>query len=75
MELKPLTDLTVADAYELLSSAFGQRDLPTLDAIENEDWGRDYLLSRLHDLDDGDLAAAGLTRAPDEFNDSAPESA
>jgi hypothetical protein len=34
--------------------------LPPLDAIENEDWGRDYLLSRLLEYPASALAEAGL---------------
>lgn len=56
-----IVELGVAEAYELLSNRFGVRDLPPLDAIENEDWGRDSLLSRFLDLAPADLVAAGLT--------------
>lgn len=60
MALIPITDLGVAEAYELLSVRFGLADLPPLDAIENEDWGRDFLLSRFLDLPAEALAEAGL---------------
>lgn len=62
MALRPIVDLGVAEAHDLLATHFGQADLPPLDAIENEDWGRDYLLSRLQDLSDDALRAVGLTR-------------
>lgn len=58
----PIVELGVDEAYALLRDQFGRADLPPLEAIENEDWGRDYLLSRLAELDPGDLAAAGLCR-------------
>jgi hypothetical protein len=61
--LKPIVELGVAEAYELLLVRFGARDLPPLDAIENEDWGRDYLLSRLQELPPVALAEAGLGRS------------
>jgi hypothetical protein len=51
----------VAEAYELLRNRFDQSDLPPLDAIENEDWGRDALLSRFLDIPASDLRAAGLS--------------
>jgi hypothetical protein len=35
--------------------------LPPLDAIDNEDWGRDYLLSRFLDIPAPLLAEAGLS--------------
>jgi hypothetical protein len=57
----PIVELGVSEAYELLRDRFGQPDLPPLDAIENEDWGRDALLSRFLDLPAADLLAAGLS--------------
>lgn len=60
MGLTPIVELGVAEAYTLLRDRFGQTDLPPLDAIENEDWGRDWLLSRFQDLPADALAAAGL---------------
>ncbi|HWE38782.1 MAG TPA: hypothetical protein VG406_19695 [Isosphaeraceae bacterium] len=66
MALKPIVELGVAEAYDLLVGRFGQVDLPPLDAIENEDWGRDLLLSRFLDIPPADLAAAGLTAREDE---------
>jgi hypothetical protein len=44
-----------------LTERFGLTDLPPLEAIENEDWGRDLLLSRLAELPPTALAEAGLT--------------
>lgn len=60
MELTPVVDLGVAEAYELLTRVFGVTDLPPLEAIENEDWGRDSLLSRFEAFPAAELAAAGL---------------
>lgn len=60
MALTPIVELGVDEAYDLLVRAFGARDLPPLKAIENEDWGRDYLLSRFLDLPAEALASAGL---------------
>lgn len=54
-------ELGVAEAYELLTGRFGVADLPPLDAIENEDWGRDLLLSRFLEIPAEALAAAGVT--------------
>jgi hypothetical protein len=63
MALKPspIVELGVAEAYVLLTERFGQTDLPPLDAIENEDWGRDFLLGRFQEYTAEQLAAAGLT--------------
>ena len=61
MPLIPIVELGVAEAYELLTQRFGVADLPPLEAIENEDWGRDQLLSRFLSLSPQALADAGLT--------------
>ena len=50
MELKPIVELGVAEAYALLTGRFGLTDLPPLEAIEYEDWGRDLLLSRFQEI-------------------------
>lgn len=60
MALTPIVELGVSEAYAILVDRFGQADLPPLDAIENEDWGRDFLLSRFLDLPPQALAEAGL---------------
>ena len=70
MELIPVVELGVAEAYAILAGRFGQSDLPPLEAIENEDWGRDHLLSRFESIPVQALAEAGLTR--DEGWDLAP---
>ena len=61
MELTPVVELGVAEAYALLTERFGLTDLPPLDAIENEDWGRDLLLSRFLSFPAEALAEAGIT--------------
>ncbi|HEV3120354.1 MAG TPA: hypothetical protein VGY53_00555 [Isosphaeraceae bacterium] len=65
MVLKPIVELGVSEAYEILVGRFGVRFLPPLDTIENEDWGRDLLLSRFLDLPKQELAEAGLTLEDD----------
>jgi hypothetical protein len=60
MELMPVVELGVSEAYELLTGRFGVSGLPPLDAIENEDWGRDLLLSRFGEIPAEALAEAGL---------------
>lgn len=67
--LTPILELGVAEAYELLVSRFGLSDLPPLLAIENEDWGRDYLLSKFLTLPAQSLQEAGLSAA--DVEDSA----
>ncbi len=60
MELIPIIELGVSEAFEILTDRFGVTDLPPLDSLENEDWGRDYLLSRFLELPRTALAEAGL---------------
>ena len=61
MALTPIVELGVAEAYRLLTEHFGVVDLPPLAAIENEDWGRDLLLSRFQEFSAAALAEAGVT--------------
>jgi hypothetical protein len=63
MARRHLLELGVDEAYRLLVGEVGaEPGLPPLEAIENEDWGRDYLLSRLAALDDATLDQLGLLR-------------
>lgn len=61
MALTPIVELGVSEAYEILTARFGVTDLPPLESIENEDWGRDYLLGRFLELPEEALRAVGLT--------------
>ncbi|HEX8200564.1 MAG TPA: hypothetical protein VF590_08755 [Isosphaeraceae bacterium] len=63
MALTPIVELGVAEAYGLLVGRCGvdPADLPPLEALEHEDWGRDLLLSRFQEIPAAALAAAGLT--------------
>jgi hypothetical protein len=61
MDLTPIVELGVAEAYEILTVRFGLTDLPPLEAIENEDWGRDLLLGRFQEIPPDALTEAGLT--------------
>ncbi len=65
--LIPIVELGVDEAYALVVERLGQKDIPPLEAIENEDFGRDLLLTRLYERSDAELAALGLRRdEPDE---------
>ena len=59
--MTPVVELGVAEAYALLTERFGVTDLPPLDAIEYEDWGRDLLLSRFTQVPAEALVEAGIT--------------
>jgi hypothetical protein len=63
--MRSILDLTTEEAYRLATEHFGH-DLPPLDAVENEDWGRDYVLQRLQQHSAEELAAVGLRRAEAE---------
>jgi hypothetical protein len=70
MALTPIVELGVAEAYAILTEQFGLTGLPPLDAIENEDWGRDYLLGRFLEIPASALADAGLRLDEPELRDS-----
>ena len=63
--LRSVYDLTTEEAYRIAAEQFGH-ELPPLEAVENEDWGRDYILQRLRQHTDEELAAIGISFAPDE---------
>ena len=58
--MRSIFDLSTEEAYHMVRDSFGH-ELPPLDAVDNEDWGRDYVLQhfQLHTAEA--LAAAGLT--------------
>jgi hypothetical protein len=75
MNLRPIVELGVDEAYQIVDARGGvASDLPPLAAIENEDWGRDFLLAKLWDWTDAELAAAGLTRTDRENDDLTTDS-
>jgi hypothetical protein len=57
--LRSIHDLTTEEAYRLAAEHFGQPQ-PPLEAVENEDWGRDYVLQKLLMHTEAELAALGL---------------
>lgn len=59
--MRSIYDLTTEEAYHLVADHFGD-ELPPLDAIENEDWGRDYVLQKLLQHTPEELATVGLRR-------------
>ena len=59
--MQSIHDLTTEEAYRLAVEWLGEM-LPPLDAIENEDWGRDYVLQRIMMHDDMELSLAGIRR-------------
>ena len=63
-------DLTTEEAYRIVAEHFGH-PLPPLDAVENEDWGRDYVLQTLLEHTREELAAAGV--ALDAPNQASPD--
>jgi hypothetical protein len=58
--MRRIHDLTTAEAYRLAAEHF-HHELPPLEAVENEDWGRDYVLQRLLSQSPEELAAIGLS--------------
>ena len=58
--MRSIYELTTEEAYRLVHDHFGH-ELPPLDAVENEDWGRDYVLQHLQRHSAEELAFVGLT--------------
>ena len=58
--MRSIYELTTEEAYRLVSEHFGHA-LPPLEAVENEDWGRDYVLQHFQKHTPQELAEAGLT--------------
>jgi hypothetical protein len=59
MTPRSIHDLTTEEAYRIAAEQFGH-ELPPLEAVENEDWGRDYVLQKLLEHTAAELRAAGL---------------
>lgn len=57
--MRSIHDLTTEEAYHLVRDHFGH-DLPPLEAVEQEDWGRDYVLQQLLEHGAEELLAVGL---------------
>ena len=58
--MRSIFDLTTEEAYQVVSTELGYA-LPPLDAVENEDWGRDYVLQCLLRHTPEELAAAEIS--------------
>jgi len=61
--MRSIFDLATEEAYRIVAGHFGH-ELPPLDAVENEDWGRDYVLQHFERHTSEELAAVGLTLEP-----------
>ncbi|GIW80614.1 MAG: hypothetical protein KatS3mg105_2421 [Gemmatales bacterium] len=72
--MRCIYELTTEEAYHIASRRFGHV-LPPLEAIENEDWGRDYVLQCLQGHSTEELASAGLTWDTDSAVDETPKNA
>lgn len=61
--MRSIHDLTTAEAYQLVTEHFGLT-MPPQDAVENEDWGRDYVLQWLLAQGPDALKQLGLSSEP-----------
>jgi hypothetical protein len=57
--LRSIYELSTEEAYRIVGEAFGHA-LPPIDAIENEDWGRDYVLQHFLQHTADELARVGV---------------
>jgi hypothetical protein len=60
---RSIFDLTTEEAYGIVSEQLGH-ELPPLDAVENEDWGRDYVLQCFQRHSAEQLTQLALTMEP-----------
>jgi hypothetical protein len=58
--MRSVFDLSTEEAHRLATEHFSH-ECPPLDAVENEDWGRDYVLQLLRTHSAEELAAVGLS--------------
>ena len=63
--MRSIFDLTTEEAYRIVSEQLGH-PLPPLDAVENEDWGRDYVLQHFQQHSAQELANLGLCMDPSD---------
>lgn len=63
--MRSIYDLTTEEAYRIVRDHFGH-ELPPLEAVENEDWGRDYVLQKLLQHSAQELLAIDLVVSNDE---------
>jgi hypothetical protein len=57
--MRSIHDLTTEEAYHLVKDVLGHA-LPDLDSVENEDWGRDYVLQHFQEHTAAELERIGL---------------
>jgi hypothetical protein len=57
--MRSIHDLTTEEAYHLVRDQLGH-ELPPLDAVENEDWGRDYVLQHFQRYTAEELTHIGV---------------
>jgi hypothetical protein len=62
--MRSIFELTTEEAYRIVAGHFGHA-LPPLKAVENEDWGHDYVLQHFERHTADELAAVGLTLEPE----------
>ena len=65
---RAIVELGVEEAYAILRTHLSDASLPPIEAIENEDWGRNFVLSKIWDLDAGILDTLGLSKDDPEPN-------
>jgi hypothetical protein len=63
--MQSIHELSTEELYRLAGERFAH-ELPPLEAVENEDWGRDYVLQCLAQHPAEELKALGLTWEPAE---------
>jgi hypothetical protein len=71
--MRSIFELSTSEVWHLLAEQLGE-EVPPLDAVENEDWGRDYLLQRLLAQPPDRLAKVGIYIPSDLPSAPSPDS-
>lgn len=67
--VRSIFDLTTEEAWRILAELLGE-EIPSLEAVQNEDWGRDYILQKLLSLPPHTLGELGLYIPNDSEQDT-----
>lgn len=58
--MRSIYELSTEEAYDIVVQKLG-KELPPFKAVENEDWGRDYVLQHFEQCSEAELEDLGLT--------------
>ena len=63
--MRSIYDLSTEEAYRIVADVL-KHALPPFEAVDNEDWGRDYVLQHFQMHSNAELERIGLAWGPPE---------